>query len=91
MACWFSLNIFLPTTIDVFIILESIKDQTRLPFFMKIIITMCWAIWIMHNDIVFNNFAHSVERCKAIFVALVILRAKATYHPLIDLWLESFM
>jgi hypothetical protein len=62
-----------------------------LPFFMKIIITMCWAIWIMHNDIVFNNFAHSVERCKAIFVALVILRAKATYHPLIDLWLESFM
>ena len=63
----FSLNIFLPVTNDISIILESIRDQLRQPFFMEIIVRMCWAIWIMRNDIIFKNIAHSVQRCKAVF------------------------
>jgi hypothetical protein len=61
---------------------------------MEIIVTMCWAIWIMRNDIIFRNLAHSIERCKGIFrqeFALVILRAKARLHPHIDQWLEGFV
>ena len=52
---YFSLN-----TDDILFIVESIKDKINQPFFMKIIITMCWAIWIMRNDIIFKNISHSV-------------------------------
>jgi hypothetical protein len=87
MACWYSLNVLLPNSEDISTILESIRDQLRVTFFMEIIVTMCWAIWIMRNDIIFRNLAHSVQRCKGVFrqeFALVILRAKARIHPHID-------
>jgi hypothetical protein len=59
-----------------------------LPFFMEIIITMCWSIWMMRNDLIFHDISHTVQRCKSVFkkkFALVILRAKAKYHPQIHL------
>jgi hypothetical protein len=61
---------------------------------MEIIVTMCWAIWIMRNDIIFRNIAHSIQRCRAIFrkeFALVTLRAKSQLHPQIDQCLEDFV
>jgi hypothetical protein len=65
-----------------------------LPCFKEIIVTMCWAIWIMRNDITFKNIEHSIQRCKAVFrkkkFALVILRVKARHHPHLDQWLEGF-
>ena len=42
MACWYSLDVILPNTNDILIILESIRDQLRLPFFTQIIITTSW-------------------------------------------------
>jgi hypothetical protein len=93
-VCWFSLNVYLPNSDDILVILESIKDQINLPFFMEIIIKMCWAIWIMCNDTIFKNIFHSVQSCKTVFkkdFALVILRAKSTLHPFIDLWPEGFV
>jgi hypothetical protein len=45
---------------DISIILESIRDQLRLSFFMEIIFTICWPIWIMRNNIIFKNIAHLV-------------------------------
>jgi len=65
-----------------------------LPFFMKIIITMSWAIWMVRNDVTFKGILQSVSRWKQIFkseFALVKLRAKAVYHPRIDLWLQAFV
>jgi hypothetical protein len=94
MACWYSLNLIVPNLDDIFIILEGLKIQIRLPFFMEIIITMCWAIWMMRNDIIFRDLAHSIYRCKTVFkqeFALLSLRAKASFHPCIDQWLEAFV
>jgi hypothetical protein len=94
MACWYSLQVFIPNSEDISIILESLKDQLRVPFFMEIIITMCWSIWMMRNDIIFRNLAHSVQRCRIVFrneFALVVLRAKARLHPFIDQWLDNFV
>jgi len=88
------LNVILPNTVDISVILESIRDQLRVPFFMEIIVTMSWAIWMMRNDIIFRNLAHSIQRCRNVFrheFALVILRAKARLHPQIDQWLEGFV
>jgi hypothetical protein len=93
-ACWYSLQLFILNSEDIFVILEDLKTQLRVPFFMEIILTMCWAIWMMRNDAIFRNLAHSIQRCKAVFrheFALVILRAKARYHPMIDQWLDNFV
>ena len=90
MACWYSLQLYIPNSEEVSVILESLRSQLRVPFFMEIIITKCWAIWMMRNDIIFRNLAHSIQRCRNEF-ALVILRAKARYHPLIDQWLDNFV
>jgi hypothetical protein len=94
MACWYSLQVFIPNSEDISIILESLKDQLRVPFFMEIIIIMCWSISMMRNDIIFWNLAHSIQRCRIVFrneFALVVLRAKAHLHPFIDQWLDNFV
>jgi hypothetical protein len=79
---------------DVGYIVESLKAQLQLPFYMEILVTMCWSIWTMRNDLIFRNIPHSVHRCRQVFkkeFALIILRTKAKYHPYIDLWLEAFV
>lgn len=94
LACWSNLQLIIPNSQDVGFIVESIKRQLHLPFSMEVLITMCWSIWSMRNDVIFRNIPHSVNRCKQVFkkeFALVILRAKAKYQPHIDLWLQSFV
>jgi hypothetical protein len=93
-ACWYSLQCIVPATDDLETILEALKVQIRRPFFMEIIVTMCWSIWMMRNDLIFRNVAHSVQRCKVVFrqeFALVVLRAKASYQPGIDQWIELYV
>jgi hypothetical protein len=60
----------------------------------EIIITMCWAIWACRNDAIFRGLAPSVHRRKMVFkseFALVVLRAKSSLHPAIDLWIEAYV
>jgi hypothetical protein len=61
---------------------------------MEVIVTICWAIWTMRNNAIFNGLSPPVNRCKAVFkkeFALVILRAKAKYFPSVIQWLEAFV
>jgi len=94
MACWNTLNLLVPSFSTPLQILESFKAQLHQPFYMEIIVTMCWSIWTVRNDVIFKGIPASVQRCKTTFrteFALVILRAKLAYHPAIDLWLEAFV
>jgi hypothetical protein len=78
--------------LEIEVLLQSFKSQLRVPFFMEVIVTMFWAIWSMRRDAMFNNLAPFVQRCKMVVrkeFALVILRAKAKYHPLVVQWLEA--
>ena len=91
-ACWSLLFAVIPGTSDPCVIVESLKMQLRQPFFMEIIVTMCWSIWMMRNDMIFRGIPHFILRCKEVFkkeFALVKLRAKAALHPRIDLWREA--
>jgi hypothetical protein len=88
------LNLFIPAHTDLLQIILSLKDQLRVPFFMEIVITMCWCIWTIRNDTIFRNIPASIQPCKDIFkeeFALVILRAKGKYQPQIELWLEAYV
>jgi len=41
MACWFSLNVIITNSENLVTILEGIKIQLRIPFFVEVIVTMC--------------------------------------------------
>jgi hypothetical protein len=90
-AAWEWLGLIVPQHQDPFSVLEDFKSQLNLPFFMEIVIIMCWSIWKVRNDLIFRGEAVSLEKCKAVFkkcFGLVILRAKKRYLPTISLWLE---
>lgn len=61
---------------------------------MEVIVTMCWAIWIVRNDAIFWRISLSLLGCKIVFrkeFALVILIAKKKLKGQLSLWLEAFM
>lgn len=93
-ACWYTLQLIVPATNDIFQIIEAFKVQLHLPFFLDIIITVCWSIWTIRNDVIFRGIPASVQICKQIFhleFALVILRAKETSRSDLVSWLEAFV
>ena len=53
-SCWATLGLVIQQPADPLGTLVSFKNQLQLPFFMKIIVTMCWAIWTIRNDVIFR-------------------------------------
>jgi len=81
-VCWATVNLALPNSSEPVEIL--MRGQLCLPFSLETIITMCWSIWRVRNDAIFNNFPPSVNYRNTVFqheFALVILRAKVKFHP----------
>lgn len=79
-TCWFSLQLQVPNSSEVEVILEAFKSELRLPIFLGIVITMCWAIWMVWNNSIFHRDPPSIPSCKSIFrkeFALVVLRANS--------------
>jgi|UPI0001A886A1 hypothetical protein len=88
---WGYINIQIGQTLQPFQIMQSFKDQIRVPFFMKIIILMAWAIWKARNDLIFRGVNPSVHRTTSYFkeeMNLLLLRAK-TYFPSIEQWIAN--
>ena len=58
-----------------------------MPFFMKIIILMCWTIWEAQNGLIFNQLLpSSLEDSKRAFMsefALFLVRAKRSFFLLL--------
>lgn len=48
--CWNLLHLVIGNSIDPFAILMSFKSQLVVPFFMKILVFVTWAIWTIRND-----------------------------------------
>jgi hypothetical protein len=48
--CWNLLHLVIGNLIDPFAILMSFKSQLVVPFFMKILVFVTWAIWTIRND-----------------------------------------
>jgi hypothetical protein len=90
---WNTLGLNVHHTDDPLDIIVSFRYQLNVPFFMKIIISMYWAIWSVRNDAIFR-LAPSIQSGKRHFkldFARVILKAKQTYKPRISQWLEAYV
>jgi hypothetical protein len=49
-SCWFLLHLIIPNCDDLETMLDSLECQIHLPFFMEIIVTMCWSIRVVRNE-----------------------------------------
>ena len=93
-CCWSTLGLAPLIEDDLLNTLSAFRSHLQQPFFMDIIICMCWAIWIARNDSIFIGLQHSLTSCKFTFrkeLVLVNLRAKSKYQPKLDQWLEGFV
>nr|TKW27052.1 hypothetical protein SEVIR_3G231800v2 [Setaria viridis] len=80
--CWALIHLVVP-----YQILTSFKQQLAVPFYMKVIILMCWTIWLSRNDFIFKSIAPNLERSRVILrklFDLMLHRAKRVYFPLIQ-------
>jgi hypothetical protein len=55
---------------------------------------MGWSIWNAQNELIFNPVKPAVQSTKRAFkseFALILLRAKQSYFPFIEQWLNSLV
>jgi hypothetical protein len=57
-TCWAWLQIQIDSSLEPFQIIESFRDQLQVPFFMEVIILMCWTIWRARNGMIFRKMGH---------------------------------
>jgi hypothetical protein len=96
-ACWATIHIAFTEDEpedEPFLALEEVKGQLAVPFFMEIIITFCWSIWMQRNDCIFKDLQPHPDSCLRHFkseFALVILRAKARFKSPMSKWLDNLV
>lgn len=92
--CWAIINIQVDQSLGPFENLQSFRNQLQVPFFMEVIVIMCWTIWKARNDLIFRQVAPSMSLARWGFVdefRLLLLRAKKSYSPSIDLWIANLL
>jgi hypothetical protein len=78
--CWNILEIEIQDGSTLPQILLKIKTQPHPMFFMMMAILLCWAIWTVMNDYIFNNIQSQINSGKETYrkeMRLLSLREKA--------------
>ncbi|KAJ1268983.1 hypothetical protein BS78_07G175000 [Paspalum vaginatum] len=82
--CWNVLGLSAPINCSMFEALEAFKTNLNVPFFMEIIVTMAWSIWLTRNGFIFRGNTSVQNACLFTFVDSLYftkLRAKASLTP----------
>jgi len=90
--CWNWINVQIDHQLDPFQIIQSLKAQLQVPFFMEIIIIMCWVIWKARNDWIFRQMAPSLAFSKNAFreeMHWLSMRIKRDYSVLFNQWTSN--
>jgi hypothetical protein len=93
-TCWNWIGLQVSDQQDLFQNLESLRRQLQVPFYMEIIILMCWAIWHVRNGLIFNNRLPTINEAKRLFkseMVLLLVRARRSYFPWIELWINNLV
>lgn len=65
--CWSLVGMVVPQSQNPFQIIEEFRLRLNVPFFMEVIIIMCWSIWTVRNNLIFRGQEASSQQCKQIF------------------------
>jgi len=90
--CWGLLNLEIIPTGSTFQNITAIKDQLQNRFFMIATILMCWTIWKVKNELIFNNNQLGLQEAKTLFlkeVGVVSNRIKSQLKQDFLLWLQN--
>ena len=93
-TCWNWIGLQVSDQQDLFQNLESFRRQLQVPFYLEIIILMCWAIWHVRNGLIFNNRLPTINEAKRLFkseMVLLLVRARRSYFPWIELWINNLL
>lgn len=93
-TCWNWIGLQIHDQANLFQNLELFRRQLQVPFFMEILIIMCWTIWQARNGVIFDDKMPTINQAKRDFkseFALLMIRAKRSYFPRIELWLNSLV
>jgi hypothetical protein len=66
--CWGLLNLEIISTGTTFQNITAIKDQLQNRFFLNAAILMCWTIWKVRNELIFNNNQLGLQEAKTLFL-----------------------
>lgn len=91
--CWHIVGMHIPIA-EPFQVIQMLKDQLQVPFFMDIIIIMSWCIWMARNDLIFRVIQPHLIRIKSRFkdeFALLILRARPHLQNDMSIWLQAWL
>jgi hypothetical protein len=91
-SCW---NYVCPTRGRNLSVLESIEDlkaKIQLPFAIELIMIAAWSIWIVRNDMIFNNKRPTFSSWKVIYLKelhWLSYRMKKKLAETFKAWLQS--
>lgn len=91
--CWLEVGFDWNFSLSVGDIIQDGKLRSRLKCFKEVTIVTCWSIWLLRNNIIFNQGVVSLERWKILFkeaFALVIHRVKPSLRVVFVDWLRDF-
>lgn len=63
-ACWASIGIRTPTLLPMTALIKVLKRKLDVPFYMDILILMCWSIWKTRHEWIFNNVDPTVQNAE---------------------------
>jgi hypothetical protein len=92
-ASWNSIGVTFTSSRTILQILERIKEDLALLFFMEIIILLAWSIWHTRNNWIFNSLDPSVQCCRRTFKKeffLLLHKAKPSLLPAMEAWILDF-
>jgi hypothetical protein len=74
--CWSLLGLTIISQPDAYQRIQSLKTQLNVSFFMKVIVLMCWSIWIARNDVIFRLASVSCFQGFKVLFKQLLWRAK---------------
>jgi hypothetical protein len=92
--CWSLIGITIQSGSDILEAVMQIRDQTHPNFFLMAAVMMCWSIWTVRNDLIFNGIQPRVESVQEIFrkeMKILSLRVKARFTNTFDLWIQNLL
>lgn len=90
--CWNTINVEIPLGEGFPELAEQVKAQIHSPFFMETIILLCWAIWMIRNDLIFSGVQPDLQSCRRRFTkefGFLLHRVKQTQADQLSSWLQT--
>lgn len=92
--CWSSIGFTLQNNIYIFEAINQIRLQSHPDFYLVVIILMCWAIWLVRNDLIFKGRPPEPTMAKEIFqkeIKILALRVKVKLSVTFDLRVQNLL